>query len=127
MYKCVHHSIFERKKFKLKVLKVQILIYARYCNVICMLSLCQISQYETVVCAQNGGPEIYVWDIAERALLHIVNPSELVAPPKDTSVVYYHNYYLTDSGRHIVLVLDVPKDSKPDTTKMGIFNVESGK
>ena len=80
-----------------------------------------------MVCAQNGGPEIYVWDVAEHTLLHIVNPAELVAPPKDTSVVYDHNYYLTDSGRHIVIVLDVPKDSKPDTTKLGVFNVESSK
>ena len=86
----------------------------------------QISKCESIASAQNGGPEIYVWDIAERKLLHIVNPGELLPPPKDTSLVHYHNYYLTDSGRHLVVVLDVPKDKKPDTTKLGIFNVESG-
>ena len=86
----------------------------------------QISKCESIACGQDGGPEIYVWHIAERKLLHIVSPGELVPPPKDSSLVYYHNYYLTDSGRHLVVVLDVPKDNKPDTTKLGVFNVESG-
>ena len=86
----------------------------------------QISKCESITCGQDGGPEIYVWDIAERKLLHIVSPGELVPPPKDSSLVHYHNYYLTDSGRHLVVVLDVPKDNKPDTTKLGVFNVESG-
>ena len=87
----------------------------------------QISKCESIACAQNGGTEIYVWDVAERTLLHIVNQTELVPPPTDSTVVYDHNYYLTDSGRHLVVVIDAPKDTQPDTTKLAVFNVGSGR